>query len=259
MSNENEMSFMDQVNEFTLSFKEFIESAPAVLLTIILTSFVSLLHIGFGYYVANNQIFIDLFGEYQMIGIGIAIFASMIFDFGLVVFSANTKSKTYIVLIASAIVYLNYVAFQFHQHQKMEIHSWNSLHAIWSFLPVLINVLCVFEFHKKTNVVSKTRNVNGGNNNSNENNQQTDNIIHQENQKQETILDKIVNYPLHENKENKTSKFQQKKIEENEKDKQRIIQDQKELKKYNDELKKNNTAKKRSPFVSKNQGQLFPA
>jgi hypothetical protein len=146
---ENQKSILQRLELCTLFFTNFIESKSALLITIFLTSLASLLHIGYGFYKANESMFFELFGEYYIFGVGIAVITAVIFDLGLVVFSANTKSKFNILIISLAIIYLNYTSFQFHINKEMVVHDWNTFLAIWSVLPVWINVNCVFSFHKK--------------------------------------------------------------------------------------------------------------
>lgn len=150
---ENQKSILQKLESSTLFFTQFIESKSALLITIFLTSLASLLHIGYGFYKANESMFSELFGEYYVFGVVIAVITAIIFDLGLVVFSANTKGKYNIIIISLAIVYLNYTSFQFHITKEMIVHDWNTFLAIWSVLPVWINVNCVFSFHKKGNEV----------------------------------------------------------------------------------------------------------
>jgi len=142
-------TLINTLEQKTLFFTEFIESKSALLITIFLTSLASLLHIGYGFYKANEQMFSELFGEYYFFGVAVAVITAIIFDLGLVVFSANTKAKFNILIISLAIVYLNYTSFQFHITKEMIVHDWNTFLVIWSVLPVWINVNCVFSFHKK--------------------------------------------------------------------------------------------------------------
>lgn len=144
-----EKSILQKLDQSTLFFTQFIESKSALLITIFLTSLASLLHIGYGFYKANESMFSELFGEYYAFGVVIAIVTAIIFDLGLVVFSANTKGKFNILIISLAIVYLNYTSFQFHITKEMIVHDWNTFLVIWSVLPVWINVNCVFAFHQK--------------------------------------------------------------------------------------------------------------
>ena len=142
-------TLINTLEQKTLFFTEFIESKSALLITIFLTSLASLLHIGYGFYKANESMFSELFGEYYFFGVAVAVITAIIFDLGLVVFSANTKAKFNILIISLAIVYLNYTSFQFHITKEMIVHDWNTFLVIWSVLPVWINVNCVFSFHKK--------------------------------------------------------------------------------------------------------------
>ena len=145
----NQNTLINTLEQKTLFFTQFIESKSALLITIFLTSLASLLHIGYGFYKANESMFSELFGEYYVFGVAVAIITAIIFDLGLVVFSANTKGTLNIIIISLAIVYLNYTSFQFHITKEMKVHDWNTFLAIWSVLPVWINVNCVFSFHKK--------------------------------------------------------------------------------------------------------------
>lgn len=150
---ENQNTFIQKLENSTLFFTQFIESKSALLITIFLTSLASLLHIGYGFYKANESMFSELFGANYIYGVVIAVITAIIFDLGLVVFSANTKGTFNIIIISLAIVYLNYTSFQFHITKEMKVHDWNTFLAIWSILPVWINVNCVFAFHKKEEVV----------------------------------------------------------------------------------------------------------
>lgn len=151
---ENQSTFIQKLENSTLFFTQFIESKSALLITIFLTSLASLLHIGYGFYKANESMFSELFGANYIYGVVIAVITAIIFDLGLVVFSANTKGTFNIIIISLAIVYLNYTSFQFHITKEMKVHDWNTFLAIWSILPVWINVNCVFAFHKKEEVVA---------------------------------------------------------------------------------------------------------
>ena len=151
----NQNTLINTLEQKTLFFTQFIESKSALLITIFLTSLASLLHIGYGFYKANESMFAELFGEYYFFGVAVAIITAIIFDLGLVVFSANTKATFNIIIISLAIVYLNYTSFQFHITKEMKVHDWNTFLAIWSVLPVWINVNCVFSFHKKKDEIVK--------------------------------------------------------------------------------------------------------
>ena len=155
---ENQKSFLQKLEQSTLFFTQFIESKSALLITIIITSLGSLIHIGYGFYVINKDMFVNLFGEYYLFGVLVSIISAIIFDLGIIVFSANIKGKTgalNMLFVSGAIVYFNYSCLQFHLTGKMSIGSWDMFTFLWSFVPVFLNGNCVFSFHKKGNEVVK--------------------------------------------------------------------------------------------------------
>ena len=161
---EKELSVLQKFEKKVDSLNNFIVSQSFILLAIIGTSLANLVHTSFLYSLANKALFAKSFMNNQFVAVVVAVIVCVVYDIAILAFSANEEKKTHSYIVAGILVYLNYVAYQYHGVSTGEgvkatliITNWNTLHVVLSIAPVYLNLICVFAFHKKrknsTNIV----------------------------------------------------------------------------------------------------------